>query len=104
MDSMEVEELVERFQYFEDWQERYRYLISLGSKLPPLAEEAKIEANKVEGCLSKVWLVIDHADADAIHFAADSDSVGIRQRNEMKSSSTTFFALFSIDRKSTIAF
>lgn len=78
MEQLEIGEIIERFQYFDDWQERYRYLISLGVKLPPLDDALKTESSKVEGCLSQVWLVIDHANDEAIHFAADSDSAIVK--------------------------
>lgn len=53
---MDVDELVESFAALGDWEERYRYLIEIGRKLPPLPEAERTEANKVRGCLSQVWL------------------------------------------------
>jgi cysteine desulfuration protein SufE len=66
-------ELLADFEVFDDWADRYRYLIELGEKLPPLDEQHKIEANKVQGCQSQVWLV-SRKEGDRIHFDADSDS------------------------------
>ncbi len=66
-------ELLADFEVFDDWADRYRYLIELGEKLPPLADQYKTEANKVQGCQSQVWLV-SRKDGDRIHFDADSDS------------------------------
>jgi cysteine desulfuration protein SufE len=53
---MNVDELVESFGMLGEWEERYRYLIDLGRKLPPLPEGERTEANKVRGCMSQVWL------------------------------------------------
>lgn len=53
---MNVDELVENFAQLGEWEERYRYLIDLGRKLPPLPEAERTEANKVRGCMSQVWL------------------------------------------------
>ena len=53
---MDVDELVENFAALGAWEERYRYLIDLGRKLPPLPEAERTEANKVRGCMSQVWL------------------------------------------------
>ncbi len=66
-------ELLADFEVFDDWADRYRYLIELGEKLPPLDDKHKTEANKVQGCQSQVWLV-SSKDGDRIHFEADSDS------------------------------
>lgn len=65
--------IVEEFSFFGDWTERYQYLIDLGRKLPPLPEEFKTEANKVQGCQSQVWLAAD-GDAQRLEFRAISDS------------------------------
>ena len=75
----ELERLVETFEVLDDWTERYRYIIDLAKNLPPLPEEARVEANKVQGCMSQVWLVAraddaDDADAKVLHFLADSDA------------------------------
>jgi cysteine desulfuration protein SufE len=53
---MNVDELVESFEMLGPWEERYRYLIELGRKLPPLPDAERTEANKVRGCMSQVWL------------------------------------------------
>lgn len=74
--EMTFAELVENFALFDDWEDRYRYLIDLGRKLPPLPEAFKTEANKVRGCMSQVWLVTGHpaGDVSRFAFAADSDA------------------------------
>ncbi|MCB1570337.1 MAG: SufE family protein [Xanthomonadales bacterium] len=65
--------IAEEFGFFGDWTERYQYLIDLGRKLPAFPEEARIEANKVTGCQSQVWLLA-RGDADRLDFLAISDS------------------------------
>ena len=53
---MNVDQLVENFALLGPWEERYRYLIELGRKLPPMPADEKNEATKVRGCMSQVWL------------------------------------------------
>ncbi len=70
--------LVEAFEMFDSWEDRYRFLIDLGRKLPPLPDEARTEANRVHGCQSQVWLVAQAKDDDTITFIADSDSTLVK--------------------------
>jgi cysteine desulfuration protein SufE len=65
--------IVEEFSFFDDWTERYQYLIDLGRKLPVFPESLRTEENKVHGCQSQVWLVAA-GDANRLHFQAASDS------------------------------
>ena len=65
--------LIENFQLFDDWEDRYSYLIDLGQKLPPMDDTLKTEGAIVKGCTSKVWLVHGHKD-DLHTFLADSDA------------------------------
>jgi cysteine desulfuration protein SufE len=65
--------IAEEFAFFGDWSERYQYLIDLGRRLPPLPEDAKTEANRVQGCQSKVWITAT-GDANRLEFDAASDS------------------------------
>ncbi len=69
-------ELAENFALFDDWDDRYRYLIDLGRKLPALPDAWKSEATKVRGCMSQVWMVPGHPSAEPKNFAfaADSDA------------------------------
>lgn len=67
------EVLLADFEVFDDWADRYRYLIELGEALPALDDAHKIEANKVHGCQSQVWLIA-RREGDAVFFQADSDS------------------------------
>ncbi|MBR57674.1 MAG: cysteine desulfuration protein SufE [Myxococcales bacterium] len=73
---MTVDELIARFEVFDDWEERYLYLMDLGRKLPAFDESWKTEENLVEGCVSQVWLVskIHHEPSTRVEFRADSDS------------------------------
>lgn len=65
--------IADEFALFGDWTERYQYLIDLGRKLTPFPEDNKIDAFKVEGCQSQVWLV-PSGDSSSMHFDAISDS------------------------------
>ena len=53
---MSINEIVENFELLEQWDDRYRYIIELGRTLPELPERARVEANKVQGCASQVWM------------------------------------------------
>lgn len=68
--------LIDDFGLFDDWEDRYAHLIALGKALPPMADEERIPANKVSGCTSQVWLVLEPASAapDTLSLRADSDS------------------------------
>lgn len=67
------QEIIEEFDFFDDWTGRYQYLIDLGRKLPALAEAEMTDANKVDGCQSQVWIVVS-GDADKLDMRAASDS------------------------------
>ena len=72
-----IDDLVEDFELFEDLEERYRYIVDLGKKLPPMPEEEKVEDNKVRGCMSQVWMtsqVDDSTNPSTLSFRADSDA------------------------------
>ena len=67
--------------FLDDWEERYRYLIELGQGLEPLNKEEKTEDNKVQGCVSQVWLVLDEIDEGGqkkIFLRADSDAMIVK--------------------------
>jgi cysteine desulfuration protein SufE len=74
-----VEELIEGFEFLDDWDERFRYIIDLGRKLKPMPEALKSDETKVDGCTSQVWMVarID-GDPPRITFLADSDAHIVR--------------------------
>lgn len=71
-----LDELRDAFAVMDDWEDRYRYLIELGRKLPSFPEEARTEANKVRGCASQVWMVARMTDDSPAKLAllADSDA------------------------------
>ncbi|MDX1491748.1 MAG: SufE family protein [Pseudohongiellaceae bacterium] len=71
------EDIVEALSFFDDWEDRYKYIIDLGKELPPLAEEHKVEANLVRGCQSQVWLV-SREEGDKLYFDVDSDAFIVR--------------------------
>lgn len=77
MSDRTLEELAESFALFSDWEERYRYLIDLGGRLPPMAAALKVEEHLVRGCTSKVWLVASIQNG-VFHFIADSDAQIVR--------------------------
>ena len=68
------EEIVDEFSMFDDWMERYEYIIELGKKLPLIQEEFKTDSNLIKGCQSKVWLQGEQNN-DKIVFTADSDAI-----------------------------
>ena len=68
------EEIIDEFSMFDDWEERYQYMIDLGKDLPLINEQYKTDANIIKGCQSKVWV---HAEMihDKVAFTADSDAI-----------------------------
>ncbi len=74
--EMSFADLAENFALFDDWEDRYRYLIDLGRKLPAFPDGFKTEAYKVRGCMSQVWMVPGRSATDGTRFAfaADSDA------------------------------
>ena len=68
------EEIVDEFSMFEDWMQRYEYIIELGKSLPMIKEEFKTDENIIKGCQSKVWLQGEIID-DKVVFTADSDAI-----------------------------
>ena len=67
------DELIADFEMFEDWMDRYQYLIDLGRRLPEFPEELKIEENRIRGCQSQVWFVPENVDG-RLNFQATSDA------------------------------
>lgn len=67
-------EIIEEFAMFEDWEERYQYMIDLGKDLPLIDPTYKTEDNIIKGCQSKVWVHANMQD-DKINFTADSDAI-----------------------------
>ena len=74
---MSLETLLDDFALFDDWEDRYRYIIELGNNLAPLSDAEHNEQNKVPGCVSQVWLVTE-ATGDTLTFRGDSDAHIVR--------------------------
>ena len=77
MSSAAFEELVEDFQFLEDWEDRYAYVIELGKAMDPLEEALKVPATKVEGCASQVWLH-PKVEGGVFSFDGESDAMIVR--------------------------
>ena len=69
-------EVIDNFTFLDDWEDRFRYLIDLGRKLPPMDAALKTEETKVRGCTSQVWIVdtVAPGSPPTLHFQADSDA------------------------------
>ena len=96
----DIAEIIDNFSVLDDWDDRYRYLIELGRELPPLAQAAHNDANKVQGCASQVWLDTsvrpNGADGPVLTFEGDSDAHIVRGLIAI------LFALFSGKRTGEI--
>lgn len=68
------EDIIDEFSMFEDWEERYQYMIDLGKTLPLIDDKFKTESNIIKGCQSKVWVHAEMKD-DKVVFTADSDAI-----------------------------
>ena len=68
------EELISEFEFFDDWMEKYDYIISLGKSMPMIDEKYKNEDHIINGCQSKVWLNAEK-DGEVVKFTADSDAI-----------------------------
>lgn len=74
---MDIDDLIENFELLDDWEDKYRYIIDLGSKLEPLPENFYSEEWKVRGCQSQVWLVPEKK-GDLLVFKGDSDAAIVK--------------------------
>ena len=75
------EQIVDDFQFLEDWESRYRYVIDMGKSMTPLEENLRSSATKVDGCASQVWIVPEVMAEHGIskfHFRGDSDAMIVR--------------------------
>jgi cysteine desulfuration protein SufE len=75
---MTFEEIKESLEFLDDWEDRYKFVIDLGNELEPLSDAERVPANKVEGCVSQVWLVFDRADNGNIILRGDSDAMIVK--------------------------
>ncbi|WP_319529386.1 SufE family protein [uncultured Cohaesibacter sp.] len=75
--SLSIDEIIENFSFIDDWEERYRYVIELGRELPGLSEADMNDVNKVQGCVSQVWLTSETSGDPSnpvLTFDGDSDA------------------------------
>jgi len=75
--QQQADDLIDAFEMFDDWEDKYGFLIDLGRKLPALPEAEKTEENRIQGCQSRVWVIAEKratSEGDVIEFIADSDS------------------------------
>ena len=77
-----IDDIVENFELLDEWDDRYRYVIELGRTLSPLADSAHVDANKVQGCASQVWLLThvkpNGSSGPVLTFEGDSDAHIVR--------------------------
>lgn len=77
--TTDITEILETFEFLDDWEDRYKYLIDIGKELPELPEEERTETNKVRGCVSQVWLITSVHDGPGgtpvLTFRGDSDAL-----------------------------
>jgi cysteine desulfuration protein SufE len=69
------QQIIEEFSMFDDWMDKYSYLIELGKELSPIDEKYKDNSHLISGCQSRVWLHAEMKDDGKIYFTADSDAV-----------------------------
>ena len=70
-------DIAENLSYLDDWEDRYKYIIELGQALPPLSDDEKNAANKVNGCVSQVWLVTERGNG-TLTYRGESDAMIVR--------------------------
>ena len=81
MSETTFEQLLDDFEFLDDWEERYKYVIELGRGLEDLEDEARTPTNKVQGCASQVWLVSEadtSQDPRVLRFRGDSDALIVK--------------------------
>ena len=74
---MNLETIIEDFEFLDDWEDRYKYIMDLGKSLDPLSDDDYGKTNKVDGCASQVWLIINEEEVNEktiLKLKADSDS------------------------------
>lgn len=73
---MDIDEIIENFQFLDEWDDRYKYLIELGSALPEFPVEQQTAENKVQGCVSQVWVTFEQSDEQdpVLKFHGSSDA------------------------------
>jgi cysteine desulfuration protein SufE len=74
--NSEFEKIVDDFNFLDDWEDKYRYVIEEGKKMPALDGSLKVDSNKVNGCASQVWL--QFSVSDTLYFDGDSDAIIVK--------------------------
>ena len=69
------QDIADNLTFLDDWEDRYRYIIELGQALPKLDESERTDANKVNGCVSQVWLVAEPDSRSGLRFRGESDAM-----------------------------
>lgn len=80
-DTADFKDIADNLGFLDDWEDRYRYLIELGQALPTMDENDKIDDNKVNGCVSQVWLAVKKVksqDREILQFTGDSDAMIVK--------------------------
>ena len=72
--NKEIDKLIEDFSFFESWEDKYQYLIDMGRNVPQMADDLKIDENKLRGCQSVVYFSNSYNDDGTITFMANSDA------------------------------
>lgn len=74
------DDIAGNLEFLDDWEDRYKYLIELGTMLPPFPDAEKTAAHKVKGCVSQVWLLVDEENAGEprLVFSGDSDAMIVK--------------------------
>ncbi len=81
MSDLKIEDLIIDFDFFDNWEDKYKYIIELGKNFPSLNDEEKNNDNKVDGCASQVWLIIKKekiGDKIILKFRGDSDALLVK--------------------------
>ena len=73
-----TDEILDDLAFFDDWEERYKYIIDLGKELEPMQQSLKTDDKLVKGCQSNVWLDVLQAEQQQLHFIVDSDAIIVR--------------------------
>lgn len=81
MISLSLQNIIEDFEFLDDWDDRYKYIMDIGKSLDPLSEDDHNDKNKVDGCASQVWLIVQEKtiqEKTILELKADSDSFLVR--------------------------
>ncbi len=81
MSDLKLDNLIADIEFFDDWEDKYRYIIDLGKTSPSLSEEDKNEKNKVDGCASQVWFLVKEEEENndkLLYFKGDSDALIVK--------------------------